>query len=217
MRPRLPSPAATGCAKLWRRSQLQQEIETRKEKELRLETETGVLLINRKGVSLDGRWADAADLAGLRHGVQNRASGNSAVTSYVIAWRTAAGEEFELNGQKVLVPSERTGQDYARILDTFYYFFVPALIDRLAAAIRKGEDVLIGETPIKRQGLLLASTVRFGDRDELVSYASLETRTEGGQLAFSSKLNPWLSDSYVIADTWNAVIFRQLVEVLLRG
>jgi len=199
------------------RSQLQQEIETRKEKELRLETETGVLLINRKGVSLDGRWADAADLAGLRHGVQNRASGNSAVTSYVIAWRTAAGEEFELNDQKVLVPSERTGQDYARILDTFYYFFVPALIDRLAAAIRKGEDVLIGETPIKRQGLLLASTVRFGDRDELVSYASLETRTEGGQLAFSSKLNPWLSDSYVIADTWNAVIFRQLVEVLLRG
>jgi len=198
------------------RDQLQRESEMRKEKELRLQTETGILLVSRQGVSLDGQWTAAADLAGLRHGVETRTIGGTAVTTYVIAWRTAAGKEFELNGRKLLAPSEHTGQDYARILDAFYYFFVPALIDRLAAAIRRGENVLIGETPISRQGLVLASPARFGVRDELVSYASLETRIEGGQLALSSRLNPWLSDAYVIVDTWNAVIFRQLVEAVLR-
>jgi hypothetical protein len=195
---------------------LERELETRKEKELRLETETGLLLISRQGVSLDGQLAAADDLAGLRHGVETGTIGGAAVTTYVIAWRTAAGKEFVLNSRKLLAPSEHTGQDYARILDAFYYFFVPALIDRLAAAVRRGEEVLIGETPIKLQGLVLASPARFGVRDELVSYSSLETRIEGGQLALSSKLNPWLSDSYVIVDTWNAVIFRQLVEAVLR-
>ena len=198
------------------RAQLERELETRKEKELRLETETGLLLISRQGVSLDGQLAAADDLAGLRHGVETGTIGGAAVTTYVIAWRTAAGKEFVLNSRKLLAPSEHTGQDYARILDAFYYFFVPALIDRLAAAVRRGEEVLIGETPIKLQGLVLASPARFGVRDELVSYSSLETRIEGGQLALSSKLNPWLSDSYVIVDTWNAVIFRQLVEAVLR-
>ena len=198
------------------RAQFQREFETRKEKELRLQGETGLLLISRQGVSLDGRWAAASDLAGLRHGVQTRTVGSTAVATYVIAWRTTTGEEFELNEKKLLAPSEHTGQDYARILDAFYYFFVPGLIDRLVAAIRQGEEVLVGETPIRRQGLLLASPARFGERDELVSYPSLETRVEDGQLALSSKLTPWLSDAYVIADTWNAVIFRQIVEAVLR-
>jgi hypothetical protein len=198
------------------KARLQQQIEVRQEKELRMDTETGVLLVTREGIGLDGQLTAAADLAGLRHGVRSRTVGRKTVKSYVIAWRTASGAEFELNSEKLLAPSENTGQDYARILDTFYFFFVPALIDRLVAAIRKGEEVLVGETPIKRQGLLLASTVRFGERDELVSYASLETRVEGGQLALSSKHNPWLSDTYVIADTWNAVIFQQIIEAVLR-
>lgn len=198
------------------RAQMQREIETRKEKELRMETETGTLLINRQGVSLDGRWTAAADLVGLRHGVRSRIVGETTVASYVIAWRTSAGQEFELNDRKLLAPSERTGQDYARILDTFYYFFVPGMIDRLVAAIRRGDEVLLGETPIKRHGMLLASAARYGARDELVSYTALETTIESGQLMLASKLNPWLSDAYVIADTWNAVIFRQIIEAVLR-
>ena len=74
--------------------------------------------------------------------------------------------------------------------------------------------MLIGETPVKRHGMMLASPARFGVRDELVPYASLESKIEGGQLALSSKLNPWLSDSYVVADTWNAVIFQQIIEAV---
>ena len=198
------------------RGQMQREIETRKEKELRLQGDNATLLINRQGVSLDGRWAAAADLVGLRHGVKSRTIGDTTAASYIIAWRTVAGEEFELNDRKLLAASEHTGQDYARILDTFYYFFVPGMIDRLVAGIRRGEEVLVGETPIKRQGLLLASAARYGARDELVAYNALETTIESGQLMLSSRLNPWLSDAYVIADTWNAVIFRQIIEAVLR-
>jgi hypothetical protein len=86
----------------------------------------------------------------------------------------------------------------------------------LVAAIRRGDEVLLGETPIKRHGLLLASAARYGARDELVSYKALETTIESGQLMLASKLNPWLLDAYVIADTWNAVIFRQIIEAVLR-
>ncbi len=197
-------------------AQLQNEFDTQKGKELHLQTATCVLQINRMGVSLDGRWMDAADLAGLRHGVENKGLGDRAEENYVIAWRTTRGEEFELNGANLLAPSEHTAQDYARILDAFYHFFVPGLIDRLAAAVRRGEEVLIGETPVKRQGLVLASPARFGARDEIVPYGALEAKIEDGQLAFSSKLNPWLSDSYVVADTWNAVVFNQLLDAVQR-
>ncbi len=198
------------------RAQLRREFEQRKEKELRLQNATSLLEINRHGIDLDGRWMAATDLAGLRHGIKTGATGGTAEASYVIAWRTAGGEELELNGTNLLAPSDHSSQDYARILDTFYYFFVPDLIDRLAAAVRRGEAVLVGETPITRRGVSLASLARFGARDELVSYDSLEFKSESGQLVLSSKLNPWLSDSWVVADTWNAVIFRQLVEAVQR-
>jgi hypothetical protein len=198
------------------RAQLQREFETRKEKELRLQTGASVLQINREGVDLDGRWMPAADLAGLRHKVEPGPAGDLSAAIYVVAWRTASGEEFELNTTNLLASSENAAQDYARILDAFYYFFVPGLIDRLVAAVRRGEEVLIGETPVKRRGLVLASPARFGARDELVPYTSLEFKIEDGQLSLSSKHNPWLSDSYVVADTWNAVIFRQLIEAVQR-
>lgn len=200
------------------RAQLQREFATQKEKELRLQTATSVLQINRQGIDLDGRWTAATDLAGLRHGIETGArNGAAGAATYVIVWRTTGGEEFALHGANLLAPSAHAGQDYARILDAFYYFFVPGLVDRLAAAVRRGEQLLIGETPVTRQGMLLASPARFGVRDEIVAYASLECRIEGGQLALSSKLNPWLSDSYAVADTWNAVICRQLVEAVQRG
>jgi hypothetical protein len=158
----------------------------------------------------------ASDFAGLRHGVETRGMGDKAVANYVIAWRTTRGEEIELNAANLLAPSEHTARDYASILDAFNYFLVPGLIERLAAAVRRGEEVLIGETPVKRQGMVLASPARFGALDEIVPYPSLVSKIEGGQLAMSSKLNPWLSDSYVVADTWNAVIFHQLIEAVQR-
>ena len=198
------------------RVQLRRESEQRREKELRLQNATCVLQISRLGVDLDGRWMAATDLAGLRHGLETGAMGGSAEATYVIAWRTTGGEEFKLDATNLLAPSEHSGQDYARILDTFYYFLVPGLIDGLAAAVHRGEAVLIGETPVKHRGLLLASLARFGVRDELVPYDSLEFKSEGGQLVLSSKYNPWLSDSWVVAETWNAVIFRQLVEAVQR-
>jgi dephospho-CoA kinase len=198
------------------RAKLQREVGTRKEKELRLQNGASVLQINRQGVDLNGRWTPAADLAGLRHKVEPGPAGDLAAAIYVVAWRTTKGVEFELNATNLLPPSENVGQDYARILDAFYYFFVPSLIERLAAAVRRGEEVLIGETPVKRNGMVLASPARFGARDELVPYSSLEFKLEDGQLSLSSKHNPWLSDSYVVADTWNAVIFRQLIEAVQR-
>jgi hypothetical protein len=198
------------------RAQLQRELATRKEKELRMQTGASVLQISREGVDLNGRWMPAADLAGLRHKVEPGPAGDLSAAIYVVAWRTTGGEEFELNTTNLLAPSENAGRDYARILDAFYYFFVPGLIERLAAAVRRGEEVLIGETPVKRKGMVLASPARFGARDELVPYTSLEFKIEDGQLSLSSKLNPWLSDSYVVAETWNAVIFRQLIEAVQR-
>jgi hypothetical protein len=196
------------------RAKLQNEFETRKGKELRLEAAANVLQINAQGIDFNGRWVAAADLAALRHKVEG--GGGLSEATYVISWRTNSGAEFELNRTNLLAPSDRTAQDYARILDAIYFFFVPDLVDRLVAAIRRGEEVLIGETPVKAKGMVLASPARFGARDELVAYSALEFKIEDGQLSLSSRLNPWLSDSYVVADTWNAVIFQQLIEAVQR-
>jgi hypothetical protein len=212
----LPCSEATRVALEKDQAHLQREFETRKEKELRMQTGTNVLQISRQGIDLNGQWTPAADLVGLRHKVEPGPSGDLSAAIYVVAWRTAGGKEFELNAANLLAPSESAGRDYARILDAFYYFFVPDLIDHLAAAVHRGEEVLIGETPVKRKGMVLASPARFGARDELVPYTSLEFKIEEGQLSLSSNLNPWLSDSYVVADTWNAVIFRQLIEAVQR-
>jgi len=198
------------------RAQLQGEFETQKGKEVRLKAGSDVLQITREGVGFNGNWMPAADLAGLRFKAETGADDDREAAAYVVAWRTTDGKEFEVNRGNLLPPSDHAGQDYARILDAFYYYFVPDLIDRLAAAVHRGEQVLIGETPVKSKGLILASAARFGERDELVAYNALEFKIEDGQLSLSSRLNQWLADSYVVSDTWNAVFFQQLIEAVQR-
>jgi hypothetical protein len=191
-------------------AELQLKIETRKGKELRMEADGNVLQINQEGIDFNGQWVGAADLEGFRHKVE-AGKADAAAETYMIAWRAIGGREFELNSNNLLCPSEGAGRNYAQILDAFYCFFVPDLIDRLVAAIRRGDEVLIGETPMKKKGMVLASQARFGARDELVTYETLDFKIEDGQLSLSSKLNPWLFDSYVVADTWNGVLFSQLI------
>lgn len=199
----------TGLENDW--ADLQLKVETRKEKELRMEADGNVLQISQQGIDFNGQWVGGADLEAFRHKVGAGTTDDPASATYVVAWRTAGGREFELNSSNLLCPSEEADRNYARILDAFYCFFVPDLIARLIAAIRRGDEVLIGETPMKKNGMVLASPARFGARDELVPYGTLEFKIEDGQLSLSSKLNPWLSDSYVVADIWNGVLFNELI------
>ena len=92
---------------------------------------------------------------------------------------------------------------------------MPGLVDRLVRTIRAGEEVFLGETPLKPEGMLLGSPADFWKRDELVPYAMLETKMEGGQLILSSKNNPWRSETHDVAQTWNAAIITRVIEALL--
>ena len=113
-------------------------------------------------------------------------------------------------------PSNSAADRYASILDSFYSSLVPGLVARLVKAIRAGEEVFLGETPLKPEGMMLGSPADFWKRDELVPYAMLESRIEGGQLMLSSKGNPWRSETHDVAQTWNAAIISHVIEAMLR-
>jgi hypothetical protein len=198
------------------RAQLQQDFTAREEKGLQVENEGSRLLINRHGVCLNGTWTTPANIAAVRHGIETQTEGDTVVTTYVIAWRNTSGENFVLNHSNLFPPSDSAADHFASIIDSFYASLVTALIDRLVKAIRAGAEVFLGKTPLKPEGMLLGSPADFWRRDELVPYARLETKIEGGQLTVSSKSNPWRSETHDLAQTWNAAIISHVIEALLR-
>jgi hypothetical protein len=197
------------------RAKLQRDFTAREEEGLRAETEGSHLLVNQHGVCLNGTWTSPAEIAALRHGTETRTEGGAVVTTYLIAWRNTSGEVFVLNHTNLFPPSDSAAGHFASILDSFYASLVPGLVDRLVRTIRAGEEVFLGETPLKPEGMLLGSPADFWKRDELVPYAMLETKMEGGQLILSSKNNPWRSETHDVAQTWNAAIITRVIEALL--
>jgi len=197
------------------RAHLQRDFAERKEKELMVESEGSRLIVNRHGLSLNDRWVAVDEFAGLRHGVV--IAPESGEVSYVIAWRSASGEEFELNSTNLLPASPYVEEHYARMLDSIYFFVVPGFIDRLAAEIRSGREVFLSTTRLRPEGVILPGlSARFWRKDEPVSYPRLETSIEGGRLIVSSKDNPRQAEAHDVASVWNAAVFGYVVEVLAR-
>jgi hypothetical protein len=197
-------------------AQLQRDFTAQEEKGLQAESEGSRLLINHHGVCLNETWTTPAEIAALRHGVETRTEGDTLVTTHVIAWYHTSGAVFVLNHTNLFPPSNFAADRYASILDSFYSSLVPGLVARLVKAIRAGEEVFLGETPLKPGGMMLGSPADFWKRDELVPYAMLESRIEGGQLMLSSKGNPWRSETHDVAQTWNAAIISHVIEAMLR-
>ena len=197
------------------RAQLQRDFAAREEKGLQMEVGDNHLLINRHGVCLNGIWTTPAELTAVRHGVETHLEGETVVNTHVVAWCNASGEELVLDRTNLFPPSDYVADHYSNVLDFFYSFLVPGLIERLVNAIRAGEEVLLGVTVLKPDGMMLGSPADFWKRDELVPYAMLETKIEGGQLTVSSKSNPWRSETHDVAQTWNAAILSHVVTALL--
>jgi len=196
-------------------AQLEREHAERKARELEVEGDGCRLVINRHGIGLNDGWVAAHELAGLRHGVVR--SAETGESSHMIAWRSAAGEEFELNGTNLLPESQYEGEHYSRMIDSIYFFIVPRLVERLAAEIRAGQEVYLGATRLHPGGITLPGpSVRFWRKDELISYASLETGIDGGRLNVSNKDNPRQAEAHDLATVWNAAVFGQVVEALAR-
>jgi len=198
-------------------AQMQRDFETRKEKELQVEGEGAQLVVNRHGICLNNCWVATGEVAGLRHGLVQVPDGDGSVSAYLIAWRSYAGEEFELNSTNLLPTSSYVEEHYNRILDSIYHFIVPGLIERVAAGVRAGHETFLGTTRLEPVGVMLAgSAAHFWQKDEPISYAHLETRIEGGHLIVSSKSNPRQSETHDVANVWNAALFGYVVEALSR-
>lgn len=197
-------------------AQLEREYAERKAKELEVEGDGCRLVINRHGIGLNDSWVPVGELAGLRHGVVF--SVETGESSHVIAWRSASGEEFELNGTNLLPESPQVDEHFSRILDSIYFFIVPRLIERLVAEVRAGQEIYLGATRLAAGGITLPGpSVRFWKKDELISYASLETSIDGSRLNVSNKDNPRQAEAHDVARVWNAAVFGHVVEALARN
>lgn len=198
-------------------AQMQRDYETRKEKELQVESEGAQLIVNRHGICLNNCWVAPGEVAGLRHGLVQSPDGSTAAGTYLIAWRSYAGEEFELNSTNLLLASSYVEEHYNRILDSIYHFIVPGLIERTAAGVRAGHEGFLGTTRLDTSGVVLAgASSHFWQKHEPVSYAHLETRIEDGRLIVSSKVNPRQTETHDLANVWNAALFGYVVEALSR-
>ena len=197
------------------RAHLQRDYAERKEKELQVESEGSRLIVNRHGIYLNDRRVAPKELSGLRHGVL--LAPESGEASYVIAWRSTAGEEFEVNRTNLLPASSYVEEHYRRMLDSIYFFIAPSLIERLVEEIRVGQEVFLGKAQFRADGVMLpGQPSRFWRKDEPISYARLETSIDGDRLIVSSKDNPRQAEAYDVASVWNAAVFGHVVEVLAR-
>lgn len=199
------------------RAQLQRDVETRREKELQVMGENARLIINRYGICFNDQWVLPNEVSGLRHGYVASPEGDATQGTYVIAWRTFGGAEFELNASNLLPPSTYVEEHYNRIVGSLYYFIVPGLVERVAAEIRAGHEVKLGGTALVPGGMMIpAPAVLFWLKDEPVSFSRLQTSIEGGQLIVSSKDHPRQSETHDVALEWNAAVFGYVVEALVR-
>jgi hypothetical protein len=191
---------------------LYQEHLAKKDHELVLETNGATFKIDARGIALNDEWTSPADVTGLRHGVMEEAVDDGVVTRHVVVWNSASGE-FSLDPAQFSADGNGAGE-YQQIIEALHFFLAPALAERLAGAVKRGETVMLGDSPMNADGVLLDASRIFWKRAQLVPYSQLQHVLSGQTLTLSSLENPKLSQSYDIARTWNAVIIGRVIDDL---
>jgi hypothetical protein len=133
-----------------------------------------------------------------------------------VAWR-AGEDEFEINESDFFSNLETAAADYAAVLEAVYFFVVPGLVERLAANLREGKPLLLGDVQLDGAGVTLTSVngSRFWKRTTLVPYARVSHEADQHFLKISSLDNPKLVERVDMLQTWNAVIIGHVIDRLV--
>lgn len=183
-------------------------LQANAQKALRLETSGRALIIDARGVSLDGVVVPIEAVTGIRYAVFAGAEPETPPRR-LIAW-CSAETAFELDESSFL--GEPGG--YELILDALNHFVAPELVDVLTASIRGGNPLSLGSARFGPEGLLLAKSALFWKSTVSEPYAKLRCTFADNLLSIA---NVDTNETLASVDTvgiWNAVIADRLVSAL---
>ncbi|PTY08164.1 hypothetical protein DB347_00835 [Opitutaceae bacterium EW11] len=198
------------------REQFHQEFLRRKEKELRTTVGDHILEITHRVVRWDDQTFAPDEITALRHGLMTRGEGENRKEAHLIAW-CAGPKEVVLDDQNAFADAETAAAHFSRIQDALYFFVVPRLVDRLVAAVRKGESVKVGEAALERNAIRLPSHSRLWKKESEVPYPKLSHRMEDGAWIVASAENARVQERYLTVDTWNAAIMGYVIDALAQS
>jgi hypothetical protein len=177
--------------------QLQNELHGPQGDPLEVERHGRRFAITLTEISLDDQRHPLVAVTGVR------ASGSAAP---FIAW-CVGDATFTLDAENFF-HGDTAAADHAAILEAVHRLLVPHLIAQLLDAIRTNAPVFLGDTALTSAGVSLTPG------KNPVPYARIHRRIDEQALVLSDAENPAVTESYILAQVWNAGVIGNVFDVL---
>ena len=190
------------------RRQLWQQFQRAQNGVLTLEFNGAHLEIDSRRLRLDAREWPIATLNGLRFGVGEGLGGHGPQ----IAWY-AGRDAVVLDAVTWFDPVDGGAERFRQVVEALDACVIPALAARIVERVRSGQSVVFGQSALRPEGFVFQRRPGQLAPAEVVPYARLTQRVEGGELVLGQLDDPAAAAHFPLATTWNAVA---MAEVLTR-
>lgn len=160
------------------------------------------LEISEAGITLNAHTVPLSEVVGLRHGIA--ASGTP-----VIAW-SSFSEAWELDLHAFGARQEDLLPLFASIVFALDHFVRPVLVQTMLGWLRTGEELVVGDLRLRRDGLRLADTAQ----SERMPLARLMAGQDATTLHISTQGPRPFAHTLDCCSTWNAVVLAQVIDTL---
>jgi C-terminal repeat of topoisomerase len=173
--------------------------------------------INAKKVRYNPTVIPTNEISGIKFGIlRHYTNGIKTSVSYIIGLASTDGDGIDIECKRFFRSESQAEQDFNAILSSLFYHVVPELCTRIARNIKAGRPQQIGDSLLTSEGIRATVGMLMWKEEVLVSWSDVRFGIHQGRLNISSAQNRKFSKSYSLRDIWNAVIFEQIVNTLIK-
>jgi hypothetical protein len=170
--------------------------------------------VNRQYVSYNQTRLQVSEINGIRFGVyRHSTNGIQDSCSYLVGLSSSRGGTLKIECKRFFRGEDQARTDYEAILNSLFANIIPGLAMRCAKTIVAGRFQL-GESIMSAEGMTLSSGALLWKKEVFVPYSQIRYGFNQGNLTVVKDGERTVSRSVAVRDTWNAVIFEQLLKAI---
>jgi hypothetical protein len=199
--------------------QLNEIKQKQEQNNLHLQIRNDEVEITREKVSYNGTTLRANDIEAVKFGIYIHTVNGIRSAYYSVGVLSANGGAINFDCKKFFRSEEQARADFNAVVNSLFRQIVPGLCVRIAKGILSGVDYTMGDCKLSAQGMHIPTGMLFWKEANFVPYTEIKFNTHQGQLRVFSSKNQEIAKTFPLRETWNAVIFEELVNavVKLRG
>lgn len=198
------------------RSQLNEIKKRQEQNNLHLKIRNDEIEITREKVGYNGTTLHANTIDAVRFGIYIHTVNGIRSAYYSVGVLSTNEGTINFDCKRIFRSEDQARVDFNAVVNALFRQIVPGLCVRIAKGILSGVDYVMGDCKLSAKGMHIPTGMLFWKEANFVPYTEIKFNTHQGQLNVFSSKTPKIAKTFPLRETWNAVIFEEITNAVVK-